>query len=381
MLQVPRNEALDSAESANLLVFATRGILEQVLCRVVAHVEDDRAGQVGQHGVLLELERHDRGVGFAVGADRHALLGVADGAEEDGLCGGERHGGDAEAAGEEAVSYLEETGVYFGSIRQEFSFGSDVIEPVEHGFARDDNLVEDQSSVINTVKPQLHPHILDINTLTSIHLLIADRHDETVDALVDVADPSLSENDRVVGVAGAVGDPEFLGFGGGGVDGEGLFGGVVFGGGLHFGSVVAVSKLGEAEAAHVLEAVDVLHEGQVAVGVEGRKRSTEQVELDRELGGERAIDHAEHLVGGEDVLRVVVEVKDRDDSFVTDALDLGVGAVTLLVERQVELVGKDGVLHQLKPLGSLVFLIIEEHFSQIVRGGSVKRAQNFNVGF
>jgi hypothetical protein len=44
-------------------------------------------------------------------------------------------------------------------------------------------------------------------------------------------------------------------------------------------------------------------------------------------------------------------------------------------------VGKDGILHQLKPLGSLVFLIIEEHFSQIVRGGSVKRAQNFNVGF
>ena len=182
-------------------------------------------------------------------------------------------------------------------------------------------------------------------------------------------------------MAGAVGDPEFLGFGGGGVDGEGLFGGVVFGGGLHFGSVVAVSKLGEAEAAHVLEAVDVLHERQVAVGVEGRKRSTEQVELDRELGGERAIDHAEHLVGGEDVLRVVVEVKDRDDSFITDALDLGVGAVTLLVKRQVELVGKDGILHQLKPLGSLVFLIIEEHFSQIVRGGSVKRAQNFNVGF
>jgi len=80
-------------------------------------------------------------------------------------------------------------------------------------------------------------------------------------------------------------------------------------------------------------------------------------------------------MGGEDVLGIVFEIEDRDDTLIADALDLGVRTVTLLVEREVELVVEDRVFKHFEPLGSLTLVIVEEHLSEIVGGLSVKGAQ------
>lgn len=60
---------------------------------------------------------------------------------------------------------------------------------------------------------------------------------------------------------------------------------IVGGGGLHLDRVVAVAQLSEAEAAHVRQVVHLVHEGAVAVGVQGDQGAPEQVELDSELSG------------------------------------------------------------------------------------------------
>jgi len=55
--------------------------------------------------------------------------------------------------------------------------------------------------------------------------------------------------------------------------------------GLHLDRVVTVAELSEAEAAHVRQVIDLVHEGAVAVRVQGDQSATEQVELDGELSG------------------------------------------------------------------------------------------------
>ena len=66
-------------------------------------------------------------------------------------------------------------------------------------------------SIVNSVQSDFHTHILDCDTSAWLHVVIADRHDEGVDSLIFLPDDSLSEDDGVVSVAGAISDPEFLG--------------------------------------------------------------------------------------------------------------------------------------------------------------------------
>ena len=80
---------------------------------------------------------------------------------------------------------------------------------------------------------------------------------------------------------------------------------IVSGRGLHLDRVVTVAELSEAEAAHVRQVIHLVHEGTVAVGVQGDQGATEQIELDGELSGEGTVHIGEHLMGGQKVLRVV----------------------------------------------------------------------------
>ena len=83
---------------------------------------------------------------------------------------------------------------------------------------------------------------------------------EAVDAFVDAVDPRLREHDGEGGVACAICDPELLRFSRGAVDSKLLLFLVVIGGGLHLGSIVSVSELREAEAAHLCKRVALFHE-------------------------------------------------------------------------------------------------------------------------
>ncbi len=85
---------------------------------------------------------------------------------------------------------------------------------------------------------------------------------------------------------------------------------IVRGCGLHLYRVISVAKLSEAEAAHVRQVIHLVHEGTVAVGVQGNQGATEQIELDCELSGEGTVHIGEHLMGGQKVLGVVFEIID-----------------------------------------------------------------------
>ena len=121
---------------------------------------------------------------------------------------------------------------------------------------------------------------------------------------------SLSEHDSVVGMAGTVSNPELLAHNSRRIDGKFLSLGVVDRSSLHLGRVVSITKLSEAEASHALQAIDLLHEGQMAFRMQSHEGTSEQVELDGEFSCDISIDLAEHLVSGENILWVVLEVKD-----------------------------------------------------------------------
>jgi hypothetical protein len=60
----------------------------------------------------------------------------------------------------------------------------------------------------------------------------------------------------------------------------------------------------------VRQVIHLVHEGTVAVGVQGDQGATEQIELDGELGSEGTVHIGEHLMGGQQVLGVVFEIID-----------------------------------------------------------------------
>ena len=102
--------------------------------------------------------------------------------------------------------------------------------------------------------------------------------------------------------------------------------------------------------------------------MQGHQRSTKQVELHGELGRKVTIDRAEHFVCREDVFRIVLEVKDRDDVGFCNFFDLRVGPIALSIERYVKLVVKGGVIEQSLPLGQLLWPIIEDDIFKVCSG-------------
>ena len=227
-------------------------------------------------------------------------------------------------------------------------------------------MVKHEPAIVDAVEANLHAHVFDHDTSAWAHVLVSDLNDEAVDALVLSIDMRLSKHDSVVGMASAICDPELLAGNGGRIDLKFLFHWVVDSSGLHLWRVVAVTKLGEAEAAHVFERVNISQEGQVAVGVQGHQSAAKQVELDSELGGKVAINHAKHLVGGKNVLRIIVEVEDGDNLLFCDSLDLSIGSRSLLVKRNVKLVGENWVLEKIEPFLALFRLVVENDIAQLV---------------
>ena len=120
-------------------------------------------------------------------------------------------------------------------------------------------MIEDKASIVDAVQTELIAHVFNHDATGCIHVVVANADNEAVDALVFALDNCLSKDDSVVGVASTVCDPELLGKSRRGVDSELLSLWVIDGGSLHLGRIVAVSKLGEAEAAHVLQGVDLAH--------------------------------------------------------------------------------------------------------------------------
>jgi len=232
---------------------------------------------------------------------------------DDYLAGSKTHSRDAETAGEETISDLEESLARFFDITLELAILSDIVERVEHGFTWDAHMVEHESAVVNAIETHLPAHVFDHDALAGLHFVVTNAHDKTVHAFVLAVDPGLGKHDCVVRVACPIRDPELLGQGRWRVDHELLLRIVISGRRFHLGRIITIPQLGETEAAHVLKAINILHERQMPLRMESHQRPAKQVKLHRELGRQVTIKLSQHLMCSKNVLFVILEVKDGDE--------------------------------------------------------------------
>ena len=118
------------------------------------------------------------------------------------------------------------------------------------------------------------------------------------------------------------------------IDNLGCF--VISSSGLHLHSIVAIAKLGEPEAADIVQVVDPLQElFVVPLCAQLQDGAAEQVELNRHLGRHGRVDDSSELVSCKDSQWVVPEVLHRDKVVVTDPLKPPEGQVSLLLQGDV----------------------------------------------
>lgn len=158
-----------------------------------------------------------------------------------------------------------------------------------------------------------------------------------------------------------------------------LSGVVVVSSGLHLRCIVAIAELGEAEATHVLEAVHLSHNGQVALRVKASQCASEQIELHCELGGEGAVNLSKHFVGRENVMRVSLKVKNRDKLLITDSFYSVVGLITQFIEWHNEFVRENVIFKEFLPLGALFNFVAEKFVFKVARSLCVKLTQDLDI--
>ena len=145
-----------------------------------------------------------------------------------------------------------------------------------------------------------------------------------------------------------------------------LFLGLIIGGSsFHFDCIVTVAELSKAEAAKHAKIVNFVEKVLVAVGAERKNRATKQVELHGELDSERAASHGQKLVRCKDIVRICLEVSNRDDFAFSDLLKLLVGVVSGLIPVLVGVFGhEDGVFKEFEILVALAVIELEEGSTQ-----------------
>jgi hypothetical protein len=91
----------------------------------------------------------------------------------------------------------------------------------------------------------------------------------------------------------------------------------------------------------------------VSLGVESHESTAKKVELDCELGAEVSIQKCELLMGSEDILWVIFEVKDGDNILIADSLDPGVSELSHLVEWHLIFRVEHGIFNNFLPFCDL----------------------------
>jgi len=156
---------------------------------------------------------------------------------------------------------------------------------------------------------------------------------------------------------------------------------VVNGSGLHLRCVISIAKLSKAEAAHMLKAIALLHELAMTLSVEACECATKQVELDCELSGQVSVDVTKHLVGGENVLWICLEIEDRNDTLITHALDSSVSSCTLLVQGQDVFICEGFlVIKDVLPFCDLFGFITEKGETKVLAGFFVEFSEDLDTG-
>lgn len=91
-----------------------------------------------------------------------------------------------------------------------FTFFVNVIQFVEHLLSRNDNIVKEETSIIDAIKTEFHSHVLDGDAFRGLHFRISNLHEESIESLVFAFDQGLGEHDCPVGVTCTVCNPILL---------------------------------------------------------------------------------------------------------------------------------------------------------------------------
>ncbi len=315
----------------------------------------------GLQGVLEVVLREGEGVGAGHGRQQLALvrrvveqadlrtrggvaeltpvLPVPDGDVQTDLGGADRGPADADPTADERAEHREEATAGRGDGAGVRAVGRDLGVAVQQRLPRHPDVVEADPTVVDAAQAGLGAGVGDGHPRAGAALLVADRHQQGVQAVFLAVGDQLREHDRETAVAGRVADVVLACGLVRGVHHELLRGRVVGSGRAQPLHVGAVTGLGHREAAGQAEVHD---RRQVAVvvglGAERLDRAAEQAPLDPGLDGQRQVTHAEHLErrdGGPDVVLPAVGRREAQQ-LVGRAGDLGhrggdPGAVGLVV--------------------------------------------------
>ena len=214
-------------------------------------------GEQGQQAtlVLAVVEQHDL---FAAGSgvELAALVGVRerDVQRERGAGGGgavERH-----AALDERAEHREEPAAGAGDVARVRAVGRDVAVAVEEVLARDADVIEVQPAVVDAVEAALDAVVLAADAREELAVVVAQRHEEAVHAVVHAAGDELGEDRRGLAVQRGVAEVVLPRAAERRVDHELLGVGVVGGRRADGRDIRSVSGLGHREGAGDLEVHD-----------------------------------------------------------------------------------------------------------------------------
>jgi hypothetical protein len=250
-------------------MFVALGVLEDSLAEVMQHIQSQQSADQWDQRVLLELVLHDGGLRFTVLTDSQPLLCVFDGDVNLRFGGSEAHGGNTQPSTKQPLRNFEEPLLNSLDFTRKLPLLIHIGVPVEHIDPGNPHIMELESRIIDSIEPQLPPHITNLHSWQLRQLLISHRNDESIHTLVFAFDDGLAEHQCIVGMDSAVGDPVLLREGCRGIDDE-LFGFVVVGDcGLHLDGVVTVAQLRQAETPSDIELVDQREQEFMAVGMQG----------------------------------------------------------------------------------------------------------------
>ncbi len=212
-------------------------------------------------------------------------LGVAHGDGQSALGRADRCRRDADASADQRADDREEPrpGALDGADVRAVRFHAS--EAVEQRRAVHAHVVEPHPAVVHAVLAHLRAVVLDADAGQEVARLVAQRHDERMDAVaLAVAGFELGENGGGAAVAHEVADVVLAGGETGAADDELPGGGFVAGQGFEFARVGAVADLGQREAARQREGADVAQVAAVVLGAAEQKDAARpQAELHGEL--------------------------------------------------------------------------------------------------
>ena len=180
------------------------------------------------------------------------------------------------------------------------AIGGDLGKAVQQILPGNPHLVEPDTPVVDTVETELLATVLDANTRADAAVVLADRHQESMDPVARVVDDELGKDGGQTTVERGVADVVLAGTIVRCVDDELLGSGIVAGHGLELRDVRAVPGLGHRKAAGQLQASNLR---QIALELvlriaELQDRAAKKTELDSKLDEHTEVVESEGLEDG-----------------------------------------------------------------------------------